>query len=83
MANFYCRYCGEKFLSISSLTGQCCPRHPAGTNKGKHALYEGAEKSQYFCKHCGAKFSSLRYLTGQCCPRHPAGTNKGRHEPAL
>jgi hypothetical protein len=37
MANFYCEYCGEKFSSVTSLTGQNCPRHPNGNYKGKHA----------------------------------------------
>ena len=43
--NFYCEYCGAKYSSISSLTNGYCPRHPNGTNKGKHKLYEGGEKA--------------------------------------
>ncbi len=37
MANFYCEYCGQKYPSVSSLTGSSCYRHPDGPNKGKHA----------------------------------------------
>lgn len=83
MANYYCEYCGQKFSSVSSLTGLHCGRHPDGPNKGRHKLYEGGEKSQYICKYCGQKFSSLSSLTGLHCGRHPNGPNKGRHAPAL
>ncbi len=64
MANYYCKYCGTKASSVSSLTGNSCSRHPDGPNRGKHALYEGQEKSQYTCKYCGTKSSSLGSLTG-------------------
>ncbi|MBS1641070.1 MAG: hypothetical protein JST94_05870 [Bacteroidetes bacterium] len=83
MANYYCKYCGAHASSISSLTGSYCPRHPDGSNQGKHELYEGSEKSQYSCKHCGAHASSIWSLTGSYCPRHPNGNNQGKHEPAL
>ncbi len=82
MANFYCEYCGQKFSSVSSLTGSNCSRHPDGAYKGRHKLYEGDEKSQYTCKYCGQKFSSISSLTGSSCYRHPDGANKGRHAPA-
>jgi len=81
--NYYCKYCGTKAVSIASLTATTCPRHPAGVNKGKHALYEGGEKLKYECKHCGASNSNLASLTGSSCPRHPLGAHKGHHEPAL
>ena len=80
---FYCEYCGQSFNSVSSLTGNSCHRHPDGSNKGRHKLYEGGEKSQYICKYCGQKFNSLSSLTGNSCHRHPDGSNKGRHAPAL
>ncbi|TLM88435.1 hypothetical protein FDY95_24035 [Hymenobacter jeollabukensis] len=83
MSNFYCKHCGGKQSSISMLTSITCPRHPLGANKGKHALYEGSEKSQYACKNCGSKQSSISMLTSITCPRHPLGANKGKHEPAL
>ena len=83
MARFYCKYCGQSASSIQNLTGWSCPRHPNGPNKGKHALYEGSEKSQYTCKYCGAQRSSIVNLTAGSCPRHPAGPNKGKHSPAL
>jgi len=83
MANFYCKYCGAKYSSVSSLTSGTCSRHPLGVNKGKHALYEGSEKTQYTCKYCGAKYTSLASLTAGTCSKHPNGVNKGKHEPAL
>ncbi len=83
MSNYYCKHCGTKYSSISSLTAGSCFRHPAGSNKGKHALYEGAEKSRYECKFCGTGYSSLSSLTAGSCYRHPIGSNKGRHEAAL
>jgi DNA-directed RNA polymerase subunit RPC12/RpoP len=78
--NYYCKYCGTKAPSIASLTATTCPRHPAGVNKGKHALYEGAEKSKYECKHCGISAPNLSTLTNSTCTHHPLGANKGRHE---
>ena len=83
MGNFYCEYCGSKHSSVSSLTGISCSKHPLGTNKGKHSLYQGSEKSQYTCKFCGTKSSSISSLTGISCSKHPLGTNKGKHSPAL
>ena len=81
--NYYCKYCGYKASSISTLTASTCFRHPAGSNKGKHALYQGDEKPKYECQHCGISNSSLSTLTASTCYRHPLGANKGRHEPAL
>lgn len=76
--NFYCKWCGNKFPSVSSLTSVTCSRNP--TKGGRHELYEGTEKSQYVCKLCGNKFPSISSLTSVTCSRHP---NKGKHEPAL
>lgn len=78
-----CKHCGAKASTISNLTASLCPRHPTGTNKGRHALYEGAEKARHSCKHCGTSASSIANLTASLCQRHPLGTNKGRHEAAL
>lgn len=83
MANYYCEYCGTKFSNVSSLTANSCMRHPSGSNKGKHKLYEGSEKQQYTCKYCGTKHSSISSLTANSCMRHPNGSNKGKHAPAL
>ncbi len=83
MANYYCKYCGHKSNSINNLTASSCPRHPNGTAKGKHMLYEGAEKNQYACKYCGRKSPTIFSLTSSSCPRHPNGTAKGKCEPAL
>lgn len=83
MANFYCENCGTKSSSVSSLSGGTCGRHPLGSGKGKHVLYQGSEKTQYTCKYCGTKSTSISSLTGGTCGRHPLGTGKGKHEPAL
>ena len=83
MANVYCEYSGTKSPSVFSLTGNLCSRHPNGSSKGKHKLYEGSEKSQYLCKYCGTKSPSIFSLTGSLCSRHPNGTSKGKHAPAL
>ena len=56
---------------------------PLGSNKGKHKLYEGSEKSKYTCKYCGNGYSSISSLTASSCSRHPNGSNKGKHSPAL
>lgn len=79
----YCKYCGAKASNIQNLTANHCPRHPNGSNKGKHALYEGDEASRYECKYCGSSAPSIQSLTANRCARHPTGANKGQHEPAL
>lgn len=83
MANYYCKNCGEKFSSVTSLISHGCPRHPNGAFKGKHELYEGCEKSNYTCKYCGKIFPSIVSMTSHGCPRHPNGAFKGKHSPAL
>ncbi|RXG20659.1 hypothetical protein DSM00_2763 [Leeuwenhoekiella aequorea] len=83
MANYYCKNCGTKYSSISTMTINKCARHPNGTNKGSHELYEGSEKSRYECKYCGTKYNSISSMTVNRCARHPNGTNKGQHSPAL
>jgi len=83
MATYYCKYCGAKASSVSSLTAGSCQRHPDGPCRGKHALYEGDEKTQYTCKFCGQKSSSISSLTAGLCQRHPEGACKGKHAPLL
>ena len=80
---FQCKYCGHKARDVTSLTGSTCQRHPDGPGKGRHALYEGTEKSVYTCKWCGRRASDIASLTSSKCQRHPAGPAAGRHEPAL
>ena len=75
MANYYCKCCGAKFSSVSTLTNGQCVKSPSK----KHELYEGSEKSQYICKHCGAKFQTISTLTGGQCVKSPSK----KHEPAL
>lgn len=41
--NFYCEYCGKRFPDIRQLTSATCTRHPDGSHKGRHKLYEGSE----------------------------------------
>ncbi|MDI9604170.1 MAG: hypothetical protein QM305_02390 [Bacteroidota bacterium] len=81
--NYYCEYCGHKFREVRILVAASCHRHPDGSGKGNHKLYEGSEKSRYTCRYCGRQFSSIRVMTGGTCLRHPKGTHKGRHSPAL
>ena len=83
MTHYYCKYCGQKFPTISSLTSGKCMRHPEGPCEGRHALYEGSEKSRYTCKYCGQAFPTISSLTSGKCMRHPDGSCKGRHFPAL
>lgn len=83
MKYYYCKYCGTKYSNLPTLTANKCGLHPNGSYKGSHALYEGAEKSQYECKYCGARYSNLQTLTANRCQNHPNGTGKGKHEPAL
>ena len=33
----FCKYCGTKYSSLSSLTANSCSRHPNGPSKGKHS----------------------------------------------
>lgn len=37
MTHYYCKYCGQKFPTISSLTSGKCIKHPDGSYKGKHS----------------------------------------------
>ena len=83
MANFYCEYCGQKYSSVASLSANNCSRHPDGSGKGRHKLYEGSEKSKYTCKYCGQSYGNLVSLTSNNCYKHPNGNGKGRHAPAL
>lgn len=76
MSNFYCKWCGHKSSSVSSLTANSCVRNPDGK---KHELYEGSEKSQYTCKCCGHKSTSLSSLTANSCSKSPTK----HHQPAM
>ena len=76
MANFYCKWCGSKHSSVSSLTANSCSKNPEGK---KHELYEGNEKAQYTCKLCGSKHSSISSLTANACYKSPTK----KHQPAL
>jgi DNA-directed RNA polymerase subunit RPC12/RpoP len=81
--NYYCEYCGHKFPDVRTLTSGTCPKHPDGSNRGHHKLYEGTEKSKYTCKYCGKQFPSIMVMVGGQCVNHPKGSNKGPHAPAL
>ena len=83
MPRFYCVNCGKDFASVRDMIMSPCQKHPLGSFKGNHILYEGSEKSQYTCKYCGKKFSSIRNMTWSPCQYHPKGAFKGNHSPAL
>ncbi|HOK08567.1 MAG TPA: C2H2-type zinc finger protein [Candidatus Hydrogenedens sp.] len=83
MTVYICKYCGKKATSVQSLASSFCTRHPNGPGKGRHAVYEGDEKTEYVCKFCGRKFSSIQSMSANFCLRHPNGSGKGRHEPML
>ncbi len=76
MANFYCKWCGRNYSSVSSLVQGACGLNPEGK---KHVLYEGGEKSQYTCKLCGRNYPKLSSLVQGSCSKSP---NK-KHQPAL
>ena len=75
----YCKYCGTSASNAKTLLNGWCPKHPAGQNKGKHALYEGGERDDYFCVYCGQKYHTLSSLLSGWCYKHPDGQNKGKH----
>jgi hypothetical protein len=83
MPKFNCEYCGEQKATIKILTSNNCGKHPNGTYKGKHKLYEGSEKSKYDCKYCGEQKATIKILTSNKCGKHPNGFYKGNHSPAL
>ena len=83
MSNYYCEYCGKKYPSPQQLLSHGCTKHPNGSLKGKHKLYEGSEKSKYTCKYCGKQYSSIQQMVSGVCSKHPNGANKGKHAPAL
>lgn len=83
MSKFYCEHCGTTGSSVQGLTAKRCMRHPDGSLKGFHKLYEGTEKSRFTCKYCGNSNSSMMNLTSIGCLRHPNGPLKGKHKPAL
>ncbi|WP_187477404.1 hypothetical protein [Amniculibacterium sp. G2-70] len=78
-----CEYCEKSASSIRALTGTPCTRHPLGSCKGNHKLYEGSEKPIYTCKYCGRTEKSIAILTNSTCGRHPSGFAKGKHAPSL
>ena len=73
MANYYCKYCGSKYPSVSSLTSSSCSKSPGR----RHELYEGPEQSHYYCSCCGSKYPSLTSLTSSSCSK----SSTGRHIP--
>ena len=83
MANYYCEYCGHKFPTARMLAMVSCLRHPNGSHRGNHKLYEGNEKPEYTCKYCGRKFKSMLQMCSAPCFFHPDGANKGTHRAML
>ncbi|EGT4347229.1 MULTISPECIES: hypothetical protein [Elizabethkingia] len=70
MANYYCKCCGSKANSISSLLSRRCDSNPS---ERRHLLYEGGQKIQYHCEYCSAKSSSLTVLCVGKCSHNPNG----------
>lgn len=81
--SYNCKYCDREYSSVASLTSNSCARRPDGSNKRKHALYEGGEKDKYTCNNSGRECSSISSLTSNTCARHTDGLNKGKHQPAF
>lgn len=76
MAEFYCKCCGEKYSSVSSLASGHCTR----SSSGKHQLYEGEIGAYYYCCYCGSKYQTLSSLTHSHCSRNPDGNNHVPYE---
>ena len=70
MADFFCKYCGNKNSSVSGLTQGACSKNPEGKY---HVPYEGSQKSQFDCKYCGSKNQSISGLTQGACSKNPHG----------
>ena len=81
MTTYYCEYCGRPYTSVRELTSNRCPRHPDGTNKGFHSLYEGTGKSVYTCKYCGRTYKSIHDMAQNPCSKNPQ--QGGYHRPSL
>lgn len=58
--NFYCEYCGHKFPNVRLLATATCPRHPDGSNKGYHKLYEGSEKENTLANIAASSFRPFK-----------------------
>ena len=75
MADFFCKYCRTKNVTISHLTYSTCSKNPTG----KHIVYEGdASKKEFVCKYCGTKNVTISHLTYSTCSKNPNGKY---HEP--
>ncbi len=72
---YYCKWCGDYYSSIKSLTVNRCRKNPSSEY---HEPYEGSEKPKYYCKWCGDYYSSIKSLTVNRCRKNP---NSDYHEP--
>ena len=70
---YYCKWCGIRYHSISSMSGSC-----SSAPHGRHELYDGSVKERYYCKWCGIRYHSISSMSGSC-----SSAPHGRHEPAL
>lgn len=75
MAKYYCKWCGQSFSSVQSMSSAKCRKNPNGDY---HELYEGSEKSKYQCKWCGQSFPSLFVMGGAKCRKNP---HNDHHDP--
>ncbi len=92
MSTFFCKYCGYKGSSISSMTGMKCSKSPTST----HIPYEGSltyieggcgpmrgifrSTSEFICKYCGRKAKTISSLTGNRCSKNVSdGANGSKY----
>ena len=66
---YVCKYCGERFSSLSVMGSLKCSKSPGG----KHVVYEGEETGPYTCAYCGERFSSLSVMGSLKCSKSPDG----------
>lgn len=76
--DFFCKYCGYKASSVSSLTNGRCSKSPTS----KHVPYNGdlnvyidkctkkTIKKEFVCQYCGCKANSISSLTGSRCSQN-------------
>ncbi|HAY3555953.1 hypothetical protein KRE40_11240 [Elizabethkingia meningoseptica] len=70
MAHYFCKCCGTKANSISSLLSRRCENNPL---EKRHMLYEGGQKIQYHCEYCSARSSNMTVLCVGRCNHNPNG----------
>lgn len=62
---YYCKYCGEKGTSASSIKSGYCKRSPTKS----HVPFKDDKRSKYYCQMCGYSNSSIKLLMSSSCSR--------------